>query len=113
MKKLISSILVVLFIFITPISNINVCAKEENESTLSSIFKGPIIFTIKLILYPLGALGGAYVVCMGTDKIFNLEKDTSFNTIKSGIKIVYDTAKNGVNFGINKINSTFGAEDVD
>lgn len=112
MKKLISSILVILFIFITPMSNINVFAKEENESTFSSIFKGPIIFTLKLILYPLGALGGTYVVCMGTDKIFNLEKDTSFNTIKSGIKIVYDTAKNGANFGINKLNSAFVVENA-
>lgn len=69
MKKFISSILVVLFMFTTPVSRVDVYAARDRDShSAFSTLEGPLSLAIKIILYPLAIAGAFYVVAWGTGK---------------------------------------------
>ncbi len=68
MKKFISSILVVLFMFTTPVSRIDVYARDRDNHSAFSVLEGPLSLAIKIILYPLAIAGGICVVAWGAGK---------------------------------------------
>lgn len=108
MKRIISAILVMLFMFITPVSNVNTYACKNCDNHSSGAIEGPLVFALKIILYPLAAAGGTYVVCQGIDKVFKLQDDDRAEVVAlEGVKKIYVVAKNGVNFGLNKLNEVF------
>lgn len=65
MKKFISSILVVLFMFTTPVSRVDVYARDRDSHSAFSTLEGPLSLAIKIILYPLAVAGAVFVVGWG------------------------------------------------
>ncbi|MBQ6143440.1 MAG: hypothetical protein IJI84_03005 [Clostridia bacterium] len=83
MKKFISSILVVLLIFITPASGINNSKQaEENSTSNSSIWKNPVfIYAFKAFIMPIVSGGIVLIVCKGIDKARGLENNATIDSI--------------------------------
>ncbi|MBQ2672239.1 MAG: hypothetical protein IJG00_05495 [Clostridia bacterium] len=83
MKKFISSMLVVLLIFITPVSGISTSNQKENISTSnSSVWKNPVfLYAFKAFIMPIVSGGIFLIVCKGIDKARGLENNATLDSI--------------------------------
>ena len=101
MKKFISSVLIVLLIFITPVSGISDSKQaEENSTSNSSIWKNPVFFyAFRAIILPMITAGSFFLGCKVIDKARGLENNATFDSI--GEKIVDFEEKIGEFFGVN------------
>ena len=113
MKKFISSILVVLFMFTTPVSRIDVYARDRDSHSAFSTLEGPLSLAIKIILYPLAIAGGIFVVGWGLGEVGDYIRDCrgqdadhpkgkTFGEIQDGAKKVGKLALDGVLVVFNK-----------